>query len=259
MSAAQNLIKCCKRAGLTVDDVVLGPLAAADAVLTPEEKDLGVALVDIGGGTTDIVIFHGGAVKHTAVLPLGGGHLTNDIAAGLRTPTVEAEKIKHRYGCARAGNVPRHTQIEVPSVGDREPRVLSRHILCEIIEPRIEEIFTLVSREIIRSGYEDTLASGVVLTGGNRVARQRRRGRGAQLRPAGPDRRAAARDRARRSRREPALLVRDRARARERERPRRDARGVAARPRRHRARPPSHDGVAARIFLMRRVDDAISR
>ncbi len=166
MSAAQNLIKCCKRAGLTVDDVVLGPLASADAVLTPEEKDLGVALVDIGGGTTDIVIFHGGAVKHTAVLPLGGGHLTNDIAAGLRTPTIEAEKIKHRFGCARAANVPRHTQIEVPTVGDREPRVLSRHILCEIIEPRVEEIFTLVSREIIRSGYEDALASGVVLTGG---------------------------------------------------------------------------------------------
>jgi len=166
VSAAQNLIKCCKRAGLTVDDVVLGPVASAEAVLTPEEKDLGVVLVDVGGGTTDIVIFHGGAVKHTAVLPLGGGHLTNDIAAGLRTPTIEAEKIKHRFGCARADNVPRHTSIEVPSVGDREPRILSRHILCEIIEPRVEEIFTLVTREIIRSGYEDSLASGIVLTGG---------------------------------------------------------------------------------------------
>jgi cell division protein FtsA len=145
---------------------VLEPLAAADAALTPEEKDLGVALVDVGCGTTDVVLFHGGAVRHTAVLPLGGAHLTNDIAAGLRTPTLEAEKIKQRFGCARAEKVARHTSIEVPSVADREPRVLSRHILCEIIEPRVEEIFALVSREIIRSGFEGSLASGVVLTGG---------------------------------------------------------------------------------------------
>ena len=166
VSAAQNLVKCCKQAGLTVDDVVLGAIASADAVLTQEEKELGVALVDIGAGTTDVVIFHGGAVRHTASLPLGGGHLTNDIAAGLRTPTAEAEKIKQRYGCARASVVERHTEIEVPSVGNREPRVLSRHILCEIIEPRVEEIFTLIQREIIRSGYEEVLASGVVLVGG---------------------------------------------------------------------------------------------
>jgi cell division protein FtsA len=165
-SAAQNLVKCAKRANLEVDDVVLAPLASADAVLTAEEKDLGVVLVDVGGGTTDVVIFHGGAVKHSAVLPLGGGHLTNDIAAGLRTPTHEAEKIKQRFGCARADSVPRHVSIEVPSVGDRDPRMLSRHILCEIIEPRVEEIFTLVTREIIRSGYEESLASGIVLTGG---------------------------------------------------------------------------------------------
>jgi len=165
-SATQNVLKCCKKAGLTVADIVLEPLAAADAVLTPEENDLGVALVDVGCGTTDVMLFHGGAVRHTAVLPLGGAHLTNDIAAGLRTPTVEAEKIKQRFGCARAGKVPAHTSIEVPSVADREPRVLSRHILCEIIEPRVEEIFTLVSREIIRSGLEGCLASGVVLTGG---------------------------------------------------------------------------------------------
>jgi cell division protein FtsA len=166
VSASQNVLKCCRQAGLTVDDIVLESLAAADAALTPEEKDLGVALVDVGCGTTDVVLFHGGAVKHTAVLPLGGAHLTNDIAAGLRTPTIEAEKIKQRFGCARAAKVPRHTSIEVPSVADREPRILSRHILCEIIEPRVEEIFTLVSREIIRSGFEGSLASGVVLTGG---------------------------------------------------------------------------------------------
>jgi cell division protein FtsA len=166
VSAAQNLVKCCKQAGLVVDDVVLGALAAADAVLTPEEKDLGVALVDVGAGTTDVVIFHGGAVRHTASLPLGGQHLTNDIAAGLRTPTVEAERIKQRFGCARAAVVERHVEIEVPSVGNREPRVLSRHILCEIIEPRVEEIFQLVAREVIRSGYEEVLASGVVLVGG---------------------------------------------------------------------------------------------
>ena len=166
VSAAQNLVKCCKQAGLVVDDVVLGAIAAADAVLTAEEKDLGVALVDVGAGTSDVVIYHGGAVRHTATLPIGGGHLTNDIAAGLRTPTAEAEKIKQRFGCARAAVVERHVEIEVPSVGDRDPRVLSRHILCEIIEPRVEEIFTLVAREIIRSGYEELLASGVVLVGG---------------------------------------------------------------------------------------------
>ena len=165
-AAAENVIKCCRKAGLIVNDVVLAPLAAAEAVLTPEEKDLGVALVDVGGGTTDVVIFHAGAVKYTSILPLGGAHLTNDIAAGLRTPTSEAEKIKQRFGCARAAKVPRDVSIEVPSVGEREARVLSRHILCEIIEPRVEEIFALVARELIRSGYEQSLASGVVLTGG---------------------------------------------------------------------------------------------
>jgi len=166
VAAAHNVVKCCRQAGLGVDDIVLGALAAADAVLTPEEKDLGVALVDIGGGTTEIMIFHGGAVRHTVTLPLGGAHLTNDIAAGLRTPTVEAERIKQRFGCARAAEVERHTTIEVPSVSDREPHLLSRHVLCEIIEPRVEEILTLVSRELIRSGLERSLASGVVLTGG---------------------------------------------------------------------------------------------
>ncbi len=165
-TAVQNLMKCCRQAGLMVDDVVLGGLAAADAVLTPEEKDLGVALVDVGGGTTDLVIFRDGSVKHTATLALGGGHLTNDIAAGLRTPTIEAEKIKQRFGSARADTVDGYGSVEVPSVGDREPRLLSRQVLCQIIEPRVEEIFALVAREIIRSGYEESLASGVVLTGG---------------------------------------------------------------------------------------------
>jgi len=166
IAAAQNLIKCCRQAGLMVDDVVLGGLAAADAVLTPEEKDLGVALVDVGGGASDLVIFHGGAVKHTATIALAGGHITNDIATGLRTPTIEAEKIKQRFGCARADAVEGYGSVEVPSVGDREPRLLSRQVLCQIIEPRVQEIFALVAREVIRSGYEDSLASGIVLTGG---------------------------------------------------------------------------------------------
>jgi cell division protein FtsA len=166
VSAAENVLKCCHKAGLAVSDIVLEPLAAADAVLTPEEKDLGVALVDVGCGTTDVMIFRGGAVRATAVLPIGGAHLTNDIATGLRTPTAEAEKIKQRFGCARAAGVPRHAEIEVASVAGRDPRVLAQHILCEIIEPRVEEIFALVSREIIRSGCESGLASGVVLTGG---------------------------------------------------------------------------------------------
>ncbi len=169
VTSAQNVVKCCDRSGLHVSDIVLEPLAAAEAVLTPEERELGVALVDIGGGTTDIMVFHDGAVKHTAVLPIGGNHLTNDIATGLRTPFAEAEKIKQRYGCALSNMVARAETIEVPSVGGRAPRVLSRQILAEIIEPRVEEIFALVAREVTRSGYEDILASGVVVTGGSTV------------------------------------------------------------------------------------------
>jgi len=169
VTSTQNVVKCCERSGLHVADLVLEPLAAAEAVVTPEERELGVALVDIGGGTTDIVVFHNGAVKHTAVLPIGGNHLTNDIATGLRTPFADAEKIKQRFGCALSNMVSRDETIEVPSVGGRSPRVLSRHILAEIIEPRIEEIFSLVAREVARSGYEDILASGVVVTGGSTV------------------------------------------------------------------------------------------
>lgn len=169
VASAQNIIKSCNKAGADVGDIVLEQLGSAEAVLTPDEKDLGVALVDIGGGTTDVAIFVDGAIKHTAVLSLGGNHLTNDIAVGLRTPTAEAEKIKQISGCCLASKVGKDETIEVPSVGGREPRVLSRQLLAEILEPRVEEIFTLVNREIVKSGFEDLIASGVVLTGGSAI------------------------------------------------------------------------------------------
>lgn len=167
VTSAQNIIKCCNRTGLNVADIALEPLASAEAVLSAEEKELGVALVDMGGGTTDIAVFYDGSVKHTAVLAIGGNHLTTDIAAGLRTPFAEAERIKQRYGCAKTSMVTRDERVEVPSVGGRNPRTVSRQILCEIIEPRLEEIFQLVRREITKSGYEDSLASGIVMTGGS--------------------------------------------------------------------------------------------
>ncbi|MFC2074700.1 cell division protein FtsA [Bdellovibrionota bacterium] len=166
ISSAQNIIKCCNATGLNVSDIALQQLASSAAVLTKDEKELGVALVDIGGGTTDIAIFSGGSLVHTAVLSLGGNHVTNDIAVGLRTPTNEAEKIKCRYGSAISSLVKKDETIEVPSVGGRKSRIMSRQVLVDIIEPRIEEIFALVHREIIKSGYEDLLASGVVITGG---------------------------------------------------------------------------------------------
>ncbi|MCB0325243.1 MAG: cell division protein FtsA [Bdellovibrionales bacterium] len=166
VSSAQNIVKSANRVGLNVADIVLEPIASAEAVLSPEEKELGVAMVDIGGGTTDITVFHAGAIKHTAVLPLGGNHITNDIAAGLRTPSSSAEQIKRRYGCSTTRAVANTETIEVPSTGGREPRVLSRHVLTEIIEPRMEEILTLVHRELIRSGFDEFLTAGVVLTGG---------------------------------------------------------------------------------------------
>jgi len=169
VASAQNIIKSCNRAGVDVADIVLEQLASSEAVLSPDEKDLGVALLDIGGGTTDIAIFVDGAIKHTAVLSLGGNHLTNDIAVGLRTPTAEAEKIKRKYGCCLTSMVGKDETIEVPSVGGREPRILSRQLLAEILEPRVEEIFTLVNREIIKSGFEDVIASGVVITGGSAI------------------------------------------------------------------------------------------
>lgn len=167
VASAQNIVKCANRVGLSVADIVLEPIASAEAALSAEEKELGVAMIDMGGGTTDITIFHSGAVKHTAVLPLGGNHITNDIAAGLRTPASCAEEIKRRYGCAMTSLVQSSETIEVPSTGGREPRVLSRHVLAEIIEPRLEEIFNLVHRELIRSGFDEFLTSGIVLCGGS--------------------------------------------------------------------------------------------
>ncbi len=169
VASAQNIIKSCNRAGLDVADIVLEQLASSEAVLSSDEKELGVALIDIGGGTTDIAIFVDGAIKHTSVLSLGGNHLTNDIAVGLRTPMAEAEKIKQKYGCCLATLVGKDETIEVPSVGGRKPRILSRQLLAEILEPRVEEIFSLVNREIIKSGYEDMIASGIVITGGSTI------------------------------------------------------------------------------------------
>jgi cell division protein FtsA len=167
VTAAQNLIKCANRAGLDVVDIVFQPLASAEAVVTQEEKDLGVALVDFGGGTTDLALFTDGAIKHTAVLGLGGNNLTNDIAVGLRTPIKEAEQIKIRHGSCLNSIVDKDQMIEVPSVGGRKPRLLSRHILSEILEPRVEEIFTLIDQEIERTGLKELLAGGVVITGGS--------------------------------------------------------------------------------------------
>jgi cell division protein FtsA len=167
VTSAQNVVKCCNRAGLALADVVLMPLASAEATLSAEERELGVALVDIGSGTTDIAVFHDDAVRHTAVLGIGGNHLTNDIAAGLRTPNADAERIKQRYGLAKASMVTGDERVEVPTVAGRTAGTVSRQILCEIIESRMEEILQLVQREIARSGYEASLASGVVMTGGS--------------------------------------------------------------------------------------------
>jgi cell division protein FtsA len=169
VASAQNIIKSCNRAGADVADIVLEQLASSEAVLSSDEKELGVALVDIGGGTSDIAIFSEGAIKHTSVLSIGGDHLTNDIAVGLRTPMAEAEKIKQSYGCCLTSMVGKDETIEVPSVGGREARILSRQLLAEILEPRVEEIFSLVNREIIKSGYGDLIASGVVITGGSAI------------------------------------------------------------------------------------------
>lgn len=169
ITSAQNIIKCANRAGLDVDDIVLEQLGSSEAVLTPEEKDLGVAIIDIGGGTTDLVIFSNGSIKHTAVFSLAGNHITSDISMGLRTPIEEAEKIKIRYGCALTSMIGRDETIEVPSVGGRKPRILSRQTLGEIIEPRVEEILSLVHNEVMRTGYGNLIASGIVLTGGSSI------------------------------------------------------------------------------------------
>jgi cell division protein FtsA len=165
-SYGQNLNKCCERAGITPGELMFEPLASADAALFPEERELGVALIDIGGGTTDVIVFLNGAVMHTAVLPIGGNHLTSDVAAGLRTPLSDAERLKISHGVATNLIVGRDEMVQVPGVGGREPRVIARRLLGEIIEPRMEEIFAMAQRELIRSGASDSLASGVVLVGG---------------------------------------------------------------------------------------------
>ena len=167
VTSAQNIIKCANRAGLDVHDIVLESLASSEAVLSEEERNLGVALIDFGGGTTDMAVFSRGAIKHTSVLSLGGDNLTYDISIGTRTPRLEAEKIKVKYGCALASMIGKDETIEVPGVGGRKARVLPRQILGEILEPRVEEIFTLIQNELIRSGYEDMVNSGVVITGGS--------------------------------------------------------------------------------------------
>src|SRR5574340_607677 len=169
VSAAQNVIKCVRRCGLEVLDLILQPLASSYATLSEDEKELGVCLVDIGGGTTDIAVFTQGAIRHTAVLPVAGDQITNDIAMALRTPTAEAEEIKIRHGVAMHTLADPAEMIEVPGVGDRPPRKLSRQALADVIEPRVSELFELVQAELRRSGYEELLSSGIVLTGGASV------------------------------------------------------------------------------------------
>lgn len=166
VNAAQNIEKCIRRCGLEVEDIILEQLASSYAVLTEDEKELGVCVVDIGGGTTDIAIFTDGAIRHTGVIPIAGDQVTNDIAMALRTPTPHAEEIKIKYACALAKLTGPDETIKVPSVGDRQPRDLSRQALAEVVEPRYDELFTLVQAELRRSGFEDLIAAGIVLTGG---------------------------------------------------------------------------------------------
>ena len=169
VSAAQNIIKCVRRCGLEVRDLILQPLASTLAVITEDEKDLGVCLVDVGGGTTDVAVFTHGAIRHTAVIPIAGDQITNDIAMALRTPTKDAEDIKQRFGCALSQLADPQEMVEVPGVGDRVSRQLSRKTLAEVIEPRVEELYSLVQAELRRSGYEELLSSGVVITGGSSI------------------------------------------------------------------------------------------
>ena len=168
-SAAENIVKCVRRCGLEVDQLVLNPSASSHAVLTEDEKDLGVALVDIGAGTTDVAIYTDGAIRHTAVNPIAGDLITSDIAMALRTPTKDAEEIKVDHGVAKQLLADPNSQVEVPGLGDRAPRLLSRQALAGVIEPRVEEIFSLVQQVIRESGFEELLSSGVVITGGSAV------------------------------------------------------------------------------------------
>ncbi|MGH6692528.1 MAG: cell division protein FtsA [Gammaproteobacteria bacterium] len=170
-SAAQNIVKCVQRCGLEVEDIVLEQLASSFAVLTDDEKDLGVCLVDVGGGTSDIAVFTHGAIRHTAVIPIAGDQITNDIAMALRTPTADAENIKTRHGVALRQLADPNAMFEVPGIGERAPRSMSRQTLAEVIEPRVEELYSLVQTELRRSGYEELLSSGVVITGGASVMR----------------------------------------------------------------------------------------
>ncbi len=166
VTSAHNIVKCANRAGLDVCDIVLESLASGEAVLTGEEKQLGTALIDLGGGTSDLAVFSGQNIKHTFVLALGGDNLTNDIAVGLRAPLAEAEKIKKKYGTCQSASISGEESIEVPGMGGRKPRKLPRQILGEILEPRMEEIFSLIKREIFRAEMEHCITSGVVVTGG---------------------------------------------------------------------------------------------
>jgi len=167
VSAAQNIVKCVQRCGLSVEDIVLEQLASSYAVLTDDEKELGICIIDMGGGTTDIAVFCGGAIQHTAVIPIAGSQVTNDIAVSLRTPAQYAEEIKIKYACALSQLANPDETIEVPSVGDRPPRRLARQTLAEVVEPRYEELFHLVRKELRRSGFEELIAAGIVLTGGS--------------------------------------------------------------------------------------------
>jgi cell division protein FtsA len=171
VSAAQNIVKCVRRCGLEVKDLVLQPLASSHSVLNDDEKDLGVCIVDIGGGTTDIAVFTRGAIQHVAVIPIAGDQVTNDIAQTLRTPTREAEDLKIQHGIALRQLADPKEMIEVPGIGERGPRMLSKQLLSEVIEPRVEELFSLVQAELRRSGFEEQISSGIVLTGGSSLMR----------------------------------------------------------------------------------------
>jgi cell division protein FtsA len=171
VSAAQNIVKCVRRCGLEVSDLILQPLASSRSVLSDDEMDLGVCLVDIGGGTSDVAVFTHGAIRHTAIIPIAGDQITNDIAMALRTPTAEAETIKIRHGVALRQLADPNEMIDVPGIGERAPRTLSRQTLAEVIEPRVEELFSLVQQVLRESGFEELLSSGIVLTGGTSVMR----------------------------------------------------------------------------------------
>ncbi len=167
VTSAQNIVKCANRSGLDVNDIVLESLASSEAVLSKEERDLGVALIDFGGGTTDMAVFSRGAIQHTSALALGGNNLTYDLAVGLRTPKLEAEKIKVKYGCGFRALIGKDETVEVPGVGGRKPRVISKQIIGEILEPRVEEIFSILRRDLDRSDFNEMITSGVVVTGGS--------------------------------------------------------------------------------------------